>query len=816
MGFGDVLDKRTDPTKKGFGAILDEPTETYTGSGGFGSVLKKRDLTTVEGLYNTAASVGLKDKADKILEEKGEDPEKIFSGGIVSDIFDAVNILQYGVAGVLKGKGFQKGVQERESFTKEAEGIIDTIIGLGIDIAIDPLTYIAPWTVLKKIPGITKVGKTIGKVAKSSKIGKWLGRAFVYRFGQDRVYKEIAERSIKNIAVGQRNLMDIVKPLTKLSAKTQRKVSQFRKAGKLSELPKDVLKKVKPAFDELDRLGKEAVEAGLLPDEIWAKNMGKYMPRLYKTKELPVDKGKKILGIFPKKPKRIDMSRFMKRKDIPDDIRKSLGEIMEAGYPTAKGLVQLNLATEQAKFFKEVAEKWGKKTAKEGFEKLPDTKRLGALANKYVPKPIFDDIQEIIRIPKEFEKITKPIIAGFKFSKVILNPATHGRNIVSNLILNSWEGLNPWRLDIYGEAAKQLAKKGKWYKEARKIGLGMDTFAAREIKDILLSPEGMSIGKKLGAKWKNIANKLGNIYQGEEEFAKLAQYIFQRKAGKSIDEAWRIAERATFNYSQVTPFIRRLRESIWGFPFITFTYKATPQVVKTLMKKPTKISNIGKIKNAIENLSDIKKTKRERLSEPSWVREGFYIKLPIKDKYGRSAYFDLTYIIPFGDVVSGDFWERRVKRETGVQEGIIPAWARKSPLFNTIKELTSNQDFYGNKIWKDGDDLDQQLKDVFRHLTKTYMPPIISDQIPGGYYTKGRLAGKRRPGIIGRLKEVKEGTQFRTLQQEMLRNVGLKVQPIDANIQETYMEWEKKKALQTLLQEAGIIKEFSRYYVPRY
>jgi hypothetical protein len=36
------------------------------------------------------------------------------------------------------------------------------------------------------------------------------------------------------------------------------------------------------------------------------------------------------------KPMRIDVARFKKRKDIPDDVREAMGEILEAGYPTAK------------------------------------------------------------------------------------------------------------------------------------------------------------------------------------------------------------------------------------------------------------------------------------------------------------------------------------------------------------------------------------------------------------------------------------------------------------------------------------------------
>jgi len=40
------------------------------------------------------------------------------------------------------------------------------------------------------------------------------------------------------------------------------------------------------------------------------------------------------------------------------------------------------------------------------------------------------------------------------------------------------------------------------------------------------------------------------------------------------------------------------------------------------------------------------------------LKMDFYIKLPMKDKQGRSAYFDLTYILPFGDLLAGNFFEK--------------------------------------------------------------------------------------------------------------------------------------------------------------
>ena len=179
---------------------------------------------------------------------------------------------------------------------------------------------------------------------------------------------------------------------------------------------------------------------------------------------------------------------------------------------------------------------------------------------------------------------------------------------------------------------------------------------------------------------------------------------------------------------------------------------------------------------------------------------------------GRSAYFDLTYIIPFGDIVSGQLFGRQVKRETGTLESAPEALASNAPAFGLLKEISRNQDFYGDKIWNESDTIEKQLGDLMRHMTKTYLPPLVADQIPGGYMRNGT---RRQKGFVGALKPQEKESQQRTLMEEMLRQVGAKIQPIDADIQETYQEWNKKKALETLLKEKGVIKDFTMPYIPK-
>lgn len=444
-----------------------------------------------------------------------------------------------------------------------------------------------------------------------------------------------------------------------------------------------------------------------------------------------------------------------------------------------------------------------------------DKSKLGDLAGKYVPKQIHDYIQEIVQPAQD--NFGKKLIGEFKFMKVVLSPGTHARNIVSNRILNWWKlGINPLNVGLDAKVYKAMREgaNNKYIKMATEQGYGMDTFATNELRGMFEEKIFNEVGKTAGLGWwKKAREKISSAYQSEENYAKLAAFINQTDKGLSPAEAWKAAESATFNYSQVTPFVRKLRTEIWGAPFITFPLKATPVVVETLLKHPARVSVFGKIKRDIENLIDEKELSREQATEPQWIKDGFYIKLPFKDKLGRSAYFDLTYIIPFGDLMSGQFINRQIKRETGLKESSLEAVLSKNPALSVLKEFSRNQDFRGNKIWNESDSEKQKIADMTRHLTKTFLPPMIADQIPGGYNTKGE---RQLTGTIPALKVNEDNArQQQTLMENMLKYVGAKVQPIDVEIQEAVNEADRKKALRTMLMEKGIISGFEINYIPK-
>ncbi len=795
-------------------------------------------------LYNIASQNGLQKEADNIMKaNSGEETKKFFSGGVISDIFDVLSAAQYGTVGMIKGKTFREGVRTRSSFTEDFtdKGFAGLVTGIVLDIAFDPLTYIAPATLVKKIPILSKAAKlgretllgrkvtkgikgtdktfeTLEAKTKAQRTGQYLAKKVAWMFGADPIFRETFERGTKNVAISTKAVTDMGKDVADLSQETASKLLKRDETGRFTRVNiKELSKVLKPEeyevvakiYSKIDALGKEAVDLGLLSKEKYEENIGEYLKNAYKEFE----ESKGVFGYG-----KVGVKGIKARKEgLTLEKMQELGQIDNPAYLLFKSALDLTKDVENAKLLKNVAEKWGTDIAQEGFEQIPKTVKYAGLGGKYVPKDMAEYIREIVPATEKsgLEKLGQNIIGNFKFAKVVMNPATHARNIASNKILNYWKlGMNPLdprTIRSESKALKEIVSgKGKYIDEATPLGYNIDTFASAEMKGLLDSPDALGMGKK---KLAQVKKKLGDLYQAEENQSKLAAYIFNREVKKlEPEEAWKLAEAATFNYAQVTPFIRKLRESFFGFPFITFTAKATPAAIETMAKNPGRISIIQKIKQGIEAQAGIEKTDEERKNEPEWVKNGFFVRLPGEDSRGRARYFDMTYLIPFGELMTGSFTQRPVDRETGTQKGLAPTLMSKSPAINLIGEIAKNRDFYGNKIWKDSDPSEKQIKDLMLHLTKTVAPPVVSDLIPGGYDENGE---RRQAGFQGAVTPEEEAKQKRTIQQELLRLIGAKIQPIDADIQETYTEWNRKKGLQTLLRENGIGKDFNKFYIPK-
>jgi hypothetical protein len=440
---------------------------------------------------------------------------------------------------------------------------------------------------------------------------------------------------------------------------------------------------------------------------------------------------------------------------------------------------------------------------KEGLLEALEDNKMGQLAGKFIPAEVWKMVKGTFEPKSEFGE--KAMLV-FKHAKVIWNPASYPRNAMSAMIQNWWKlGLGPWRIDTYYDAVKEMKTGGKYLKEMKELGFHERTGAVNELLQNYLRSEliGETIATQTGKSLAKVKQQLKhfdrwavNFYSHIDNVAKVAAYKHGRTKGLSPEDALKSAYAATFNYSHVTPFVNTLRRAIWGVPFITFNLKAIPLVASTLANNPTRISVFGKARNALFQSAGVGGQEESEVM-PEYMRDGFYLRLPWKDADGRAMYFDLSYIIPFGGILTGEYAEN----PSGV-----------NPVLQTIKELSQNRTFGGQKIWRESDSRDQIIADIFLHVSKLGLPPIAADQLQRGYADNGeKIYGSFR----GQLDGDDRGPGERTFYQEMFRIAGMNVTPFDLESRERQFEYRRKKALQQLLVQRGVLNEFVNPYVPK-
>lgn len=475
----------------------------------------------------------------------------------------------------------------------------------------------------------------------------------------------------------------------------------------------------------------------------------KYMPRLYLEKEAAKEK-----SVFGFSNNKIKQDRFRGRTDLPPEARQNMGEITKPAYPVAKGLAEVDDAVENARLFKAVSENRAWATSDEayatanGWKQIPKTKAYGDLSGKYVDPYIAKDIESITQAKGDAQRIYEKGLSLWKFGKVILNPATHFRNMMSNAILMDLGGVDLARQpELLYRAAKELSKNGLVAQEAKKAGLLGNEFFGGEIKafrDALLATgqEPSTLGKLLSVS-KRIGNKAGAAYQTEEQVFKLAKYIDNRAKGLSVQAAVDDAEKWLFNYSKVPKAVDFMRRApVVGAPFITFASKALPRVIEAATTNPVSVYKYYALFNAIENIS------KEKLgiSEKDFKllkrgARGQTVVLPFKDTNGDPLVLDLSYILPWGDI-----------GEMGGFMGLPPALAFGGPL-KTFIELGFNKSLYRDApIWNATDTISMRAGKMGDYVLKAMLPtmmpgiPGVESPFRGGYsYEKLRAATKDDP-----------------------------------------------------------------------
>jgi len=651
------------------------------------------------------------------------------------------------------------------------------------------------------------VMKGIPKLLEKIPGGKAINRAFLYDYRGDLAntakYIKDFDAMKRYQSIGREYAVDLGRRLQAFPEEIQLRMGEFIRGEEVKLSPNE-LKVAVEAKDAMLNLGKQCVDAGLLSEEVFFKNAGRYMPRLYTSKEY-----QSLLTMFNlKKPTRLDLTRFKTRKDIPKEIRQEMGEILTPGYPIAKGITQLTHDIELAKFFTGISKnpewaiakvskltktgepmkfKVGKKWIEpkifpedvkipDSFKQLPANKKLGELSEAYVHEEIFADLQETIRTIETPERVWRRSLGAWKFGKVIISPKTHVRNLMSNSILAHLGGLPMYEQPVYlTKAAHAMRTKNEVWQAAKSEGIFRRTFTNVEVRGLFDQVEGQLQGIKagdlpekfgiIGEGWQKTKIGLGKaakLYEAEEQWFKMAKMIHNLERKKmSVADAAMDAETWLFNYEKVTRFQEKFRSKWYGAPFCTFTFKAMPRIAEAIIKTPWRFAVPMGIIYALEKAAQRKigdtaeEIEAKKEIRPEWQRGVFlgtpnFARVPVLDDYGREYYLNLTYILPWGDLAEAGGWGP-------IPGGIMPF---SQPFINEpISQIMNWDKFYEEKIIKEkelaGKDIwgkaKVQVKKRGQHIIQALAPTLVMDFAKVFSSLRGRpdYRGRMRPrGVV--------------------------------------------------------------------
>jgi hypothetical protein len=421
------------------------------------------------------------------------------------------------------------------------------------------------------------------------------------------------------------------------------------------------------------------VQAGLMdnPGELY----GAYLPRLYRTKEAQVILKKHGLTL---RKLRLDLSRTKHRQDLPENARKAMQEIEGIIYPAVKGYSQENILLANNDFFRQVArdplsaEQPGQKSIPSSWKQLPETKALGDLSGKFVHPTIHYDLVQMIQAPSDFVRYMDVLNKFFKKNKTVRNPATHVKNVQGNYVFRDFGGMEFATQFIWDvKALREYRQGGVLFREAQRHGLFGNDFVAVDLHGLLnidqrVAPDNISAAAdftvKLLDSLRKVDKGMEKAYQLEDSIPRLSYFMWLRTTkGYSPADAVRRTFATIPEYSNIAPVADWMRRQWWGPSFISFQASAFPVIARAAIKHPLKMMKYlampiiaGEI--AAQVLGESKEQReQERREMPPEMRPEFgstYWKMPFRDKYGRTQYLDMTYVLPIlGNLgESGDFF----------------------------------------------------------------------------------------------------------------------------------------------------------------
>lgn len=485
-------------------------------------------------------------------------------------------------------------------------------------------------------------------------------------------------------------------------------------------------------------------------------------------------------------------------RDFTKTEREQMGEVRDAFIRFAMGYVEMQKDLAVGRLFKSIAEneRMASRFNPGGWVKVPEkeipgsggVQMYGALAGMYVERQVADQLKRAIQDNSAVVQAYDKALSLWKEGKTVWNPVAHGNNVVSNIFMGHFAGLNMADPRVWRNAIREYRNKGELYQEAVENGLLGTEFANTEIQNALMPElrEFMSeadvvasrvskvtefLKKYPGRPFSWYRENMQKAYEFEDQIFKLMVYIDRRKAGATPGEAIDDAERYFFNYADVPEGIRAVQR-VWS-PFFSYTYKALPSILHTAATRPDRIllpmallggsnwlaymilagddeeepgmagtlgagaaaalggplAGPGALLATIDRARRMEKDERRGLPEYMEGRTALgtqkVVRLPINSADGNPYFLDMSRRIPLGDVFD-------VTNQMGGFPLLQPFMPAHPFLWNIPVAMFANKDtFTGRELVKESDDEWEKATKWGGYLYRQMAPnaPIV----PGSY-----------------------------------------------------------------------------------
>ena len=527
-----------------------------------------------------------------------------------------------------------------------------------------------------------------------------------YRLGRADIYRQCVDvrDALRTISQGDRELL------------TQALDGSIPK----NELPLHLTEKYEKCREIIDGWANKLVEAGMLKEDYKIEH---YVKRIYDGVKIDREVAKK------------HFEKLKARRNLTPEERLQLNQILDASlvvpYTIYKQRSQLVLAN----YLKELADRFGKDEPMEGYVKMEDysvgggVKVYGALSGKYVPKPIKDALLSFEDLPKQTGLLytmasqwTK-IMDTFKVNLTAKNPVTHIYNIGSNLLLAFINGDLTSVSKVLSMRFYDRAKYDELLNLAKQNGLeARYDFLEDVFSEMELMPEEKStstflkaVNEVLGGMFFMKGTKLGegvrDLYAFEDTIFKLGNFHKNLSNGIPAKEAFELANDTYVNYQTPLPHFLRFVDKVGLTPFLNYTYKSTPALIRTILSDPVNLSRFLLLQCGLGALGWSNWwNENDDEYKPKWAEDklnffGAKEWVKLKDDW----YFNLGRLTPAAKMGFFNFFS-----DTNFSLGFI----------GTISNLLQGKNSLGYDIVKKGDDVPNQILKKLYTAMETFMPPL--------------------------------------------------------------------------------------------